>query len=275
MSTGGSKSGFPGGIGDGDGILDCECDPNNEGKLIQLPVKFCTPTSSPAPTPEEPPSPPGSTDCQDAYDEWFTCVTANGCLPATGGTCIVAPDDLPDDGLESGTLCEEIFEEWFEDNSGCCANCTEELNKFEECKACNAPTTTPTGEPTAVPTFEEEPTNVPTTEEEPTSVPTTEEEPTSAPTEDICSDIVLIDFETDSDGNELSGGTCVSNEWLDDGLKLLATGCQEIPCLLDSSTVRRKKTVLGSPNELCTPSGPGIGEGGIPGADGENCAPQN
>ena len=154
-------SGIGGSIGDGD--LDCECDPNNEGKLIHLPDEFCTPTTSPAPTPLEPPptsgggtsapSPP-EPDCAVPYIKWLECVTVNNCLDGTGGTCIVAPDDLPDDGLLPGTYCEDIFKPWFEANSDCCEACAKELDDFEECKECTS-TPAPTTEfPTATPSQE-------------------------------------------------------------------------------------------------------------------------
>jgi hypothetical protein len=240
--TSGSKSGRVSGPGDGD--LDCSCDPDNDGRPIELPEEFCTPTTSPAPTPMEPPTPGGGT-CQAPYIEWLECVTVNNCLPmddGSDGTCIVAPDDLPADGLVPGTYCEEIFLPWFEANSDCCANCTKELDAFEECKECTSTPAPTTESPTSTPS-QEVPTAAPSSEE-PTPNPSLEA-PTSVPTEEICSEIVLIDFESDSDGNNLDGDTCVSNEWFDDGFTLLATGCEEVPCLLDSSSVNRNKKVLG------------------------------
>ena len=66
----------------------------------------------------------------------------------------------------------------------------------------------------------------------------------------------------------------MSDEWSDDGLTLLATGCDEIPCLLDSSSVTGADSVRGSPNKNCEDAGPGTGTGGKPGAEGENCVPQ-
>lgn len=44
--------------------------------------------------------------------------------------------------------------------------------------------------------------------------------------------------------------------------------------IFDTSTQNSEDPDLGSPNQQCSPSGPGVGKGGIPGAPGENCEPQ-
>ena len=73
-------------------------------------------------------------------------------------------------------------------------------------------------------------------------------------------------------------GTYVGNEWLEAyGLKLAASGgLGELPRIFDTANPgsnRYGDPDLGSPNEKCTPSGPGTGIGGEPGAPGENCDP--
>jgi hypothetical protein len=89
---------------------------------------------------------------------------------------------------------------------------------------------------------------------------------------------VFVDFETDADGNPLAPGEFVENEWAKYGLILTSSGgFGDLPRLLDSSNPGSEDTCgdsdLGAPNEACTPPGPGTGDGGAPGADGENCDP--
>lgn len=174
---------------------------------------------------------PGGGTCEAPYLEWLECVTVNNCLPmddGSDGTCIVTPDDR----LVPGTYCEEIFVSWFEANFDWRMNCTEELDAFKECKECTSmpvptmelPTSRPLQEVPMVAVFLEGPTPNPSLEA-----------PTPVPTEEICNEIVLIDFESDSDGNNLVGDTCVLNKWFNDCFTLLATGCEEVPCLLHSS----------------------------------------
>jgi len=69
----------------------------------------------------------------------------------------------------------------------------------------------------------------------------------------------------------------VSTDWMDYGLQLSQTGGYLKPRLFDTAnpgTQRLGDPDLGSPNEKCTPSGPGVGVGGEPGMPGENCVPQ-
>ena len=70
----------------------------------------------------------------------------------------------------------------------------------------------------------------------------------------------------------------LEDEWLEAyGLKLAASGgLGELPRIFDTANPGSNKygdPDLGSPNEKCTPSGPGTGIGGEPGAPGENCDP--
>ena len=99
-----------------------------------------------------------------------------------------------------------------------------------------------------------------------------------AATSDNCHD-VMIDFDTLPDGSPLSGGWWCDYEWFDEyGLILSASGGHlDIPRLLSTSdvpNVNYASLAHGSPNEKCDLSGPGIGEGGEPGMQGENCVPQ-
>jgi len=101
---------------------------------------------------------------------------------------------------------------------------------------------------------------------------------TPAPTTlDGCANVIL-DFDTYPDGTPLPGGKYVEKEWAAYGLTLSATGgFLDFPRLFDTSDIGNPNfgdADLGSPNERCTPSGPGVGEGGEPGEPGENCVPQ-
>jgi hypothetical protein len=105
--------------------------------------------------------------------------------------------------------------------------------------------------------------------------PTTSASPTS-----VCVN-ATIDFETLPNGTSLSGGSWVANEWLDEyGLSLSASGgLQNSPRLLNTSDVENWDYAMlridqGSPNQSCDPPGPGVGEGGEPSMQGENCLPQ-
>ena len=80
--------------------------------------------------------------------------------------------------------------------------------------------------------------------------------------------IVFIIFSVFPSGSASTSGAYVSIEWLELGLTLSASGDSGFPRLLNTSNM---SGVLGSPNEKCTPSGPGLGEGGEPGMPGENC----
>jgi hypothetical protein len=80
--------------------------------------------------------------------------------------------------------------------------------------------------------------------------------------------IVFITFSVLPNGSASTSGAYTSVEWLELGLTLSANGDSGFPRLLNTSNV---SGALGSPNEKCTPSGPGSGEGGEPGMPGENC----
>ena len=134
------------------------------------------------------------------------------------------------------------------------------------------PTDSPTRSPTRLPTGR--PTGMPTSR--PTLSPTLS--PTASPTLPTCVN-VTVTFDTDADGNPLDPGKYVQNEWSSFGLSLSSTGGEgSTPRLFDTANPRNDDETcgdddLGAPNEACIPSGPGIGEGGVPGAEGENCEP--
>ena len=88
-----------------------------------------------------------------------------------------------------------------------------------------------------------------------------------------------INFDDLPDGTPLPGGAYVSTEWLSAyGVKLSASGgFSDLPRLFNTSDVGDQELGdpdLGSPNEKCSPPGPGVGVGGEPGMPGENCVPQ-
>ena len=91
---------------------------------------------------------------------------------------------------------------------------------------------------------------------------------------------VTIDFDTLPDGTPLRGGDYVQAEYdRAHGVWLSASGGFlniPIPLLLDTSDTGSSDfdVSLGSPNEQCSPSGPGVGSAGEPDAPGENCEPQ-
>lgn len=82
-----------------------------------------------------------------------------------------------------------------------------------------------------------------------------------------------IDFDELPSGEPLQAGRYVRSEWLDAyGLKLSASGgFIDFPRIFDTSD---NDPGLGSPNESCSPPGPGKGEGGAFEQPGENCIPQ-
>ena len=101
--------------------------------------------------------------------------------------------------------------------------------------------------------------------------------PTPAPAT-TCSQ-AKISFEYSAQGIPLQAGDYLSNEWREYGLTLSASGgTGTLPRLFDTS-VYRDPTLdggdfdLGAPNQECRPPGPGRGQGGAPGMEGENCEP--
>ncbi len=95
--------------------------------------------------------------------------------------------------------------------------------------------------------------------------------------EQIC-EPVTVDFEVAADGTPLAPPLCVDNQWAELGLTFFAEGGKgKKPCIFDTanpgSEAEGGDEDLGAPNEACTPSGPGVGEGGAPGLPGENCNP--
>ena len=88
---------------------------------------------------------------------------------------------------------------------------------------------------------------------------------------------VTVDFSKGANDEQLEGGTYVDNQWEAFGMVLSSTGgLGSRPRLFNTSNVgngMHGDPDLGSPHKLCTPSGPGVGSGGRPGALGENCEP--
>ena len=88
---------------------------------------------------------------------------------------------------------------------------------------------------------------------------------------------VTVDFLTTPDGATIPGGAYVEDEWIEYGLTLSAVGgLGSVPRVFNSSDVGDAHAGfgdrdLGTPNEMCTPPGPGEGAGGEPGEPGENC----
>lgn len=110
----------------------------------------------------------------------------------------------------------------------------------------------------------------------------------SVPSIATAADQVILDWETDADGNSLSSGQVIDDEFHSTtGISITLRAQSEAP---DGSNVRAifpshqppvapsGRTIdadLGTPNETCPGGGPGIGEGGELGQPGENCTPQN
>ena len=95
--------------------------------------------------------------------------------------------------------------------------------------------------------------------------------------EQIC-EPVTVNFQEAADGTPLAPPLCVDNQWAELGLTFFAEGGKgNLPCLFDTanpgSEAEGGDEDLGAPNEACTPAGPGVGEGGAPGMEGENCEP--
>lgn len=91
---------------------------------------------------------------------------------------------------------------------------------------------------------------------------------------------VDVDFSKAANGMKVLRGDFVSNEWAAYGLTLKALGgYADRPRVFDTSNPGDNEygdPDLGSPNKLCSPSGPGAGVGGQPkdgDEPGENCSP--
>jgi hypothetical protein len=113
---------------------------------------------------------------------------------------------------------------------------------------------------------------------EPTPEQTTRTiDPSPFPTESCAA--VTIDFDNVPDGTPLKAGAYIKDQYYYMyGVMLSASGgLGDLPCLFDTSDVGNATggdTDLGSPNEMCSPSGPGVGAGGAPDKLGEYCVPQ-
>lgn len=94
-------------------------------------------------------------------------------------------------------------------------------------------------------------------------------------------DQVILDWQTDADGNPLLPGQVIDDEFHSTtGISITLRAQSNAP---DGSNVRAifpshappTDVDLGTPNETCPGGGPGVGEGGEVGEPGENCTPQN
>lgn len=96
---------------------------------------------------------------------------------------------------------------------------------------------------------------------------------TSKPSSNMCDD-VTIDFEKDTSGNSMASGMYIDTEWAGYGLSMSAHGgSNSAPCLFNTSDIGNDPD-LGTPNECCSPVGPGAGVGGEPDkVPSANCDP--
>jgi hypothetical protein len=96
-----------------------------------------------------------------------------------------------------------------------------------------------------------------------------------------CNSCRNIDFSKTNNDLILTNGKEISQEWKAIGLSIDATSFavtnQEslkvrIFDTSNSTCIQTTNTLeFGSPNNLCPGGGPGLGNGGAPGSDGENC----
>jgi hypothetical protein len=117
----------------------------------------------------------------------------------------------------------------------------------------------------------------PTAPTPPAPAPTAIEPPTSSGGSACIN--TTINFDTLPDGTVVPAGEYISNQWLEAyGISFSSSGgLGDIPRIFDSTDIGNRMygdPDLGTPNQRCTPSGPGRGEGGEPGERGENCKPQ-
>lgn len=140
------------------------------------------------------------------------------------------------------------------------------------------PTEPPVNPPSPIPTQppQDPPTDTPTLPTpRPSVAPANPPSDSGGPTPCVN---VMVDFSKDANDNDLQAGAYVDNEWEAFGLVLSSSGgFGSLPRLFDTSNASNNASDgdsdLGSPNSMCTPSGPGVGKGGLPGSAGENCEP--
>ena len=111
------------------------------------------------------------------------------------------------------------------------------------------------------------------------------EVPSQAPTSSSSTSCTKrkVNFDKADNGRPLAGGTFVHTDWLHKhGFRVTAQSGSALnmhPRLFDTANPGSNgiggnhNSQLGSPNVGCSPSGPGVGGGGSPGAIGENCRP--
>jgi hypothetical protein len=91
---------------------------------------------------------------------------------------------------------------------------------------------------------------------------------------------ITVDFDKAADGTPIKGGDYVTDQWKSLGLTVAASGTESSKKgarIFDTTNPGSRKAGdpdLGAPTQRCTPTGPGIGEGGMPGGPGVNCEPQ-
>lgn len=106
--------------------------------------------------------------------------------------------------------------------------------------------------------------------------PTTGPAPTSVP--GGCT-LKTVGFDYDSDGKAVTKGTYVKDEWIGDGMTVLAEGGEGmLPRIFDTANPvcadGDGDSDLGAPNKAYPGGVAGHGEGGEPGKPGENCSPK-
>lgn len=90
--------------------------------------------------------------------------------------------------------------------------------------------------------------------------------------------IIHVDWEQDFAGNSLDAGQIIDDEFQSGGdvsFTVSVASATGVAAIFDSSNPTAGNADLGSPNETCTPAGPGVGSGGQAGSPGANCAAQN
>jgi hypothetical protein len=103
---------------------------------------------------------------------------------------------------------------------------------------------------------------------------------TAAPTFKGCSENFVLDFKTAGNGTVLENGDYVGKDWYTEyGISIYAQGPGAFTPngnarIFDTSRpgiTGAGDLGLGSPNQLCSGGGPGVGSGGAPNATGANC----
>ncbi len=87
-------------------------------------------------------------------------------------------------------------------------------------------------------------------------------------------DQVILDWEQDADGNPISSGQVIDDEYHSTtgiSITVRAQSVRNVAATFPSHTPAPVDLDLGTPNETCPGGGPGVGDGGEVGQPGENC----